>query len=430
MIMEWATRLFWTIDMVWSSFTAVVLEDGTVEFSHMYILKRYAKSWLLLDIVINGVDWAMTVLSSSGAEFISLARIFRIVRVMRLLRLVRMQELLTTITERIQSDKLSLLLSVVKIVVFVLSTSHLVACVWWGIGARTTSGQTWVKGSRYDNAGLTQKYLASLHWSLAQFTGGMDEITPEDPLERFYASLVWVFAFVASAIIVSTLTSNLTQLHIIGGARARQIATLRKYLTQNSVSSNLALRVQRSAQHAVNGEIQQESVELLAVVSEPLKIEMHFAMYTSVARTHPFFADFVHEAPTVMRRICHYAMSTMLLIAGDVIFTRGEELDDPKMFWVWKGSVTYVNPYSEPLTLKDKQWIAEPALWTRWRHRGTLTATNDAKLVCLDAKSFQDISTRHKYDEGFDPKLFAADFVENLNQTAGVDDLTSLCVRP
>lgn len=429
--MEWATRLFWTIDMIWSSFTAVVLGDGTVQFNHCYILKRYAKTWLLLDVIINGTDWTMTALSSSGAEFFSLARIFRIVRVVRLLRLVRMQEVLSTITERIQSDKLSFLLSMVKIMVFVLSTSHLIACLWWGLGARNSSGPTWVKDSNFDQAGLATKYLASLHWSLAQYTGGMDEITAVGPGERLFATVVWVFTFMASSFIVSSLTSNLTQLHIIGGARARQLATLRKYLSQNSVSSNLALRVQRSAQHAVNGELTQESVELLAVVSEPLKIEMHFAMYTGVVRSHPFFSDFIHEAPTVMRRICHYSMSTMLLISGDIIFSRGEELDEPKMYWVWKGHLNYVNPYSETLTLKEKQWIAEAALWTRWKHRGTLTAAHDAKLVCLDAKTFQEIANRHKYDAGFDPKLFAADFVESLNQqTTGIDDLTSLCMRP
>ena len=44
--------------------------------------------------------------------------------------------------------------------------------------------------------GLDAQYLASLHWALSQFSGGMDEIYPASPLERLYAVAVGSFIFV------------------------------------------------------------------------------------------------------------------------------------------------------------------------------------------------------------------------------------------
>ena len=32
------------------------------------------------------------------------------------------------------------------------------------------------------------RYLASLHWALTQFSGGMDEISPGTTLERLFAA--------------------------------------------------------------------------------------------------------------------------------------------------------------------------------------------------------------------------------------------------
>lgn len=315
------------------------------------------------------------------------------------------------------------------LLVFVVAMSHVLGCLWWAVGTRSTDEMTWVEIGKYGTAALDMQYLVSLHWAVSQFTGGMDEVYPTNALERFFAVLVWVFTFMAASITVSVLTSNLTQLHIIGGSQSRQMATLRKYLKQNHVSSNLALRVQRCAQHAVSGDLTQDTVELLHVVSEPLKVEMHFNMFGVVLRTHPFFCDYINECPQVMRRICHYAMSTLWLACGDTVFSRGEVLPDPKMYIVWKGSLEYVSAYGDTVILGEKQWIAEPNLWTIWRHRGTLSAHADVKIAMLDAKTFQDIVRKYKETSEFDPKLYAADFVEHMNKEDDLDDMVSLCSR-
>lgn len=423
--MDWITRLFWTIDIWWSVTTGVVLPDGKINFEVRFIMKRYLKTWFALDMLIVGSDWMEVILTSTNVAGIGrLARITRISRVVRLLRLVRMQEVLQAITERVQSDKLSFVLSATKLLIFVLVNAHVIACLWWLVGVHhIEDGSTWVSVNGYNSNTLDSQYLVSLHWSLSQFTGGNDEVTPENTLERFYAVIAWVFGFMAAAVILSVMTSNLTHLHIIGGAHSRQLATLRKYLKQNRISSNLALRVQRSAQHAVTGDLAPDSVELLAVVAEPLRVEMNFEMYSAILGNHPFFTDYIYEDPQVIRRVCHFGMSMVLLAKGDVVFSKGELPREPKMYFVVKGLLDYYCR-GDTVTIGERQWAAEAALWTTWTHRGTLTSSTDVKMAALDSKTFRDLVHRFRGKKSFDPRLYASEFVEHLNKTSKVDDLT------
>merc|ERR1719247_2355030 len=131
------------------------------------------------------------------------------------------------------------------------------------------------------------------------------QVRPVAAIERFYNIILWIVAFMGAAIIFAILASSLVQAHIIGGSQARQLATLRKYLNQNSISKNLSLRVQRSAKHAISGDLSPDAVDLLGVVSEQLRLEMHFEMYSELQTSHPFFEQCIQVCPQAMRRICH-----------------------------------------------------------------------------------------------------------------------------
>merc|ERR1719487_1707785 len=104
-----------------------------------------------------------------------LARASRIARVVRLLRLVRMQEVMANITERIQSDRAILALQVLKLLVFLIACCHITACGWWGVG-NAGDGKSWITDNDYSNVDVGLQYLVSLHWSLSQFSGGIDEL--------------------------------------------------------------------------------------------------------------------------------------------------------------------------------------------------------------------------------------------------------------
>lgn len=419
--MEWSLRSFWTLDMPMSAVTAVILNDGRIRYDLKFILIKYIKTWLALDVLIVGSDWLGYAASSGGLGILSRAsRIFRIVRVVRLLRLFKLAKVMEAVTERIQSDAIRIFFSIIKLCMFIICFAHVTGCLWWGVGARDTDEVTWIDTFHYDNRTLGEKYLMSMHFSVSQLAGGMYEVRPQGALERFFAVALFIIAFMCAAMIVSILTSSITQIHIIRSNTSEKISTLRKYLKQNAISTNLALRIQRNAQHALSGDLSPDAVELLAIVSNPLRIELNFEIYSDALRNHFFFDDYVGFYPQVARRVCYKAVSMLLLSSGDVVFSEGETCTH--MFFVCRGLFEY-DFEGEVSAVEDGGHAAEAVLWTRWTHKGTLTAASDAKVAMLDAQRFQDIESSFTHND-FDPKKYAAYFVKKLNAHEDPSDLT------
>merc|ERR1712232_1190120 len=252
------------------------------------------------------------------------------------------------------------------------------------------------------------------------------------------------------AVLVGTLTSSMTQLRILHNEKAAKLSKLRKYLRDNAISYRLTLRVTRNAQHAIQEQenyIPEAHVELLELVSEPLRIELHFELYAKILKEHPFFEEMTLLCPHIMQKVCHTSTSIVTVATGDIIFNLGEIPPKPKMIFVATGSLSYnvPNPASlsstrngnaktrrtvSRLTVKHEflahgEWIAEPVLWTHWMHRGILTATNDCRLCLIDASKFMDAVSAFDHDE-FNPKVYAAGFVAAINSTttSGLDDCT------
>lgn len=432
-LMAWFTRFFWTIDIPCSCFTGYVMADGSVVTKPRQIVRRYAQTWFPLDLVIVGVDWIELFLtiddSASGVGYARVGRAgrtFRILRMVRLLRLVRMREVFDVIAERINSETLAIVVDISKITLLILGMAHCTACAWYGIANMgSEDDQTWLKEYKFHGTSFGSRYTMSMHWSLSQFAGGMDEITPESVGERVFAMIIFLIAFVVAAVFVSSITSSMTQLNIIGSQRSQQLSVLRRYLTQSKISSKLALRVQRNAQHAMNEQqrlMPESSVELLTLVSEPLRSELHFEMYSPIFSQHPFFSHYTMEAPQVMRKVCHYASAMSLVSSGDVIFSTGEIPAEPKMYVVCSGTLQYTHDDGMISTVEKGRFLAEATLWTKWMHRGVLTATSDCRLCTLDATKFQVISGQFSQSY-FNPKIYAAAFVDALNQQGTYSDL-------
>lgn len=431
----WWTRIFWSLDMVMSFITGAVTNDGLIEMRLGQIAKRYLKSWFMLDIMIVGSDWAEFFMADSlkGAGYAragKVSRAFRIIRMLRLLRLARMREVLGLILERIRSEKLIIVANVCKLTVLLLGLSHVVACVWWGIGASEAEPRSWVRNQGFVRESLLYQYTMSLHWSLSQFAGGMDEVTPENSQERSYAITVFLVGFVVASLFVSSLTSSMTQLDIIGSKQSQELSVLRRYLYQNGISSKLALRVQRNAQYAILEQqrlMPEEGVTLLNHVSEPLRMELHFEMYSGYFGFHPWISIYISECPQVMRKVCHIGTSMSSVSSGDVIFNAGEIPAKPKMYFVTRGTLQYESMSGMDYPVAEGTYLSEATLWTPWMHRGMLTASSDCRLCILDAKKFQEIagSFHHSMvDPEIDPRAYAAEFVAHLNSTE--EELTDL----
>lgn len=423
MALAWLSRLFWTADLGLTFFTGVLREDGTIEMRVRMIARRYLLTWFVIDVTIVISDWSEVLWMDTtrvGYERIGKAsRTFRIVRMIRLLRLIRMRQVVRLLGERIRSERWTIVADMVKIILVICGLAHLIACIWYGIGnADEDRSDSWVEQFGLATKGVGYQYTTSLHWSLSQFAGGMDEVKPYNIGERVFAIFVFLFAFICATVFVSSLTSSMTRLHIIGGQRQQKLSMLRRYLSENNISSRLAIRVARNAQHFLceqERSIPEANVELIMCVSEALRVELHFEMFSPVYATHLFFMRYTEECPQVMCRVCHCATSMLSLSTMDVVFNAGEIPAQPKMYFLLPGGVMqYVSITGHVSQLPEPTWISEAALWTAWMHLGTLTATRETRLCVLDSRMFMEIVNQFDHPD-FDPRTYAAEFVRDLN---------------
>lgn len=433
-IMVWLTRLFWTTDMCLSFRTAFVKSTGDIEARPAKIVRRYLKTWFLLDMIIVLSDWLELIWSGANsggfARMGRASRILRFVRIVRLLRLLRLSRVLQSTIERIQSEVMTIFANIVRIIMSILCMAHIFGCIWYGIGVLQDSADTWLQrfDADFEEKPLGFRYTCSLHWSLSQFSGGMDEMVPTTTLERVYTLVVYILFYITAVVFVSGLTAAMTRLDMLSSEQESKLSVLRQYLRSHKVPKRVAVRVQINAKHMLELQrryVPEGKVELLTIISQPLRVEIHFQAYSAALILHPFFERYIHYCPAMMRQACHNAIQPAVLSKDDVIFSVGEIPSHPAAYIVMSGLFSYIAIDGDMHRVTNEMWLAEAALWTHWCHRGTCAATTESQLLHLDTHLFQKTVKQFEHPD-FTPTPYAKAFVQKINdcrQTA--DDLFS-----
>lgn len=253
-----------------------------------------------------------------------------------------------------------------------------------------------------------------------KFQGGMDEVRPFNSSERMFALGSNLLCFLLSIAIVSRLTSSMTQLHVLHSRHTRQLSILRAYLLRRNINRRLALRIERSAidtYKAHEQETPEAHLYLLQIVSEPLRIELHYEIYSPVLSKHSYFDRYIQVYPQVIKKVCHSSVTQMDVCPGDVIFHAGELPEVPKMYMLCDGFIEYMTTLGRTEQVTLGMPITEAALWiSRWMHVGGLTAVSTSRLVAVDARSFQKTVTYFDHpDPEVNPRERAQQFVSELN---------------
>lgn len=438
-VASWVTRLFWTTDIPLTFWSGFVTRTGHVERNRGVIARQYLRTWFVIDLLIVVLDWIEVIieaiLSGHGVKMGRLGRLtrtFRMIRMLRLLRLAKINQIIAMLTEQCSSERLRVGISIFKYLTLMMISGHVLACLWYSTGS-ADAAVGWAAESECEVHSKSYCYVISLRWSLAQFGGGMDEFSPSTLSEHVFAVFAYLLAFWFGAALVSTLTSLITQLVIDGSDQNRQLGLLCRYLEQNKISKKLALRLTRNAKHVLTERrkmIHEDFVDIMQLVTEPLRMELRFEIYGPVVSAHPFFALYISACPYVTKRICHRAMSMMLVATGDLIFDAGEIPTNPRMYLVNNASLSYRHIGSDcSREVLLGSWVSEAVLWMAWTHRGVLCATKDCCLYTLDASEFQDIASHFEYSAEFDPNIYAEHFAGYLN-SIDQQDVSDVMLSP
>jgi hypothetical protein len=429
---------FWMLDVANSFRTGYITSEGVLEMRISKVTRRYIKTWMALDLSWVMCDWVVLFrrwLFDPGKDIDALAKVARSLVMLRLMRVPKVTRLAGFLSEHIRSEMTNVIVGIAKIVVFLIWMAHLVACAWYAIGVRmgsaTIGPDTWVAKNGLERESMATRYVWSLHWSLAQFVGeNLFEI--HSVAEHVFATLILFLAFIFSALFVSSITTAMTKISVITSTLAGQNLQLRRYLADNGISNSLSMRVRRNAQHAVDERKKQapeESIELLQLVSEPLRVELHFELRGPFLLSHPFFENYEEVNPAGLRELCHSALLPEKASHGDIMFSNGETPTRPRMYFV-TGSVVFHYHRHDNGDPTDKEsgvqilnagtWVGEPVLWTSWTHQGQLRVKDDCTILVLDAEQFQKIVSPYPTPHA---NNYGEAFVDALNN-AGVENLT------
>lgn len=433
---SWVIKVYWTLNILVSFLTGYLDHRGVVVMNPPKVAKRYLSTWFFFDLVVIFLDWGeLAFHADEGDESVGSAGVLRVagaisaLRLLRIVRVVRLVRLAGIIVYNVRNERAVLIASIARLMILMIFITHLIACMWFAVGRHgRTDYNSWVKYYKLDGEPFSKRYLMSFHCALAMFTG--EHIAhPRNAFERFFTVTVIFLTMVISAGFVSSLTTAMTRLHIITSRRSSQFAALRRYLADQCISRDLAAKVFRNAQHAINEQKRnapESSIELLTLISEPLRSELHFEVYSPVLLVHPFFAAYKDFNLPGVYRMCHYAINRMTFSTGDIVFSENECPAVPKMFLVGRGSLEYVqhqastDGHAEQTTVyvHASNWLSEAVLWTDWTHHGTLRATSECQLLTLDAMKFQSIVSKFPTNN---VKIYAEEFVKMLSTTNYMD---------
>jgi len=399
--MDWFILCFWTLNVL-ASLTVGYVEHGVVVLSMRKILLRYLRTWFAVDLVVLVPDWTFKIVDIAAAgssdgddgEIFRLLRVLRLIRMVRLLRLLKLRKIFDTINDMIDSEYVSVVANLVKMILMLLVVNHLICCMWYTVSINQSVENTWIKVHNYDNAHWTYRYFTAFHWSITQFTPASMDVQPQNLAERVFTVVVVIFALVGFSYIVGSITGSLGQLRSMHAEESTLFWDLKRYLARNKVPRPLSMRIQKYLENAWQAQSKKsgQNFKLKNMLSEQLLSELKFEMAVPQLRIHPLLDRLIDKSKVTANRLANVAMGHKLLAAGDYLFHHGEAATH--MFIVVDGKLIYARLDSyggvhKELVEKAEDWIAEPVLWTRrWVHCGLLKAIEDCDNLAIDSKKF------------------------------------------
>lgn len=417
-MIDWVTLLFWSADIPVSFFVGYV-DRGTTVLMPSKIAKNYLRTWFLPDVIIVAADWTYNfanVGSGDAADIGRTARIMRSVRALRLVRLLKLKRIIADIKDHIDSEYMSIIGDICKLILMTLLLSHVIGCVWYAIG-RAGPGGGWIAASGYEDTTLGWRYTTSLHWSLTQLMLESMDVTGGNIYERTFTICTLVFGLLIFSSVVSRVTSSMIQLQTLTDQNARQFWLLRRFFRERQVPKALSARIQRYLEYAIQKQsehVQEINVKILSLLSNQLSDELQFAITVPQLSTHPLFEYISKVSDVTMHRLARSAITRKDIASEDSVFFNTEIATH--MYYVTSGELVYLkNSNMDPEMVGREQWICEPSLWTPWTHLGDLHATTECDLISIDAHSFGEVVQKNSLTCQL-AATYAASYVEMLNK--------------
>jgi len=438
----WVTLIYWTIDLPCTFLTGYFDDEGTLVMDLRKIARNYVHAFFGLDVLIIVADWTSVILENLGSAAppalsnMSILRVFRITRFVRLLRLRKLKAKVQALEDGISSEWWLVIMNLFGKVFSIVMVNHYICCIWYWIGSVKIPAlfgdiptRRWLtaipypqydsEGHKLDEAEWAYQYWTCLHWAIAQFTPGPQNIQPQNAAERIFAIFVLLFGMVVFSSFIAGVTQARMQLSKMMSKLDRDLWLLRKFCQQHSVSRELTARMKRYIDLVIVPNYHKLSIVdviLIPKLSVHLRSQLNNELVSHVLCIHPFFGHLRKYHDAVMNVVSNNCIDNLSLARGDVVFGSGQVAR--YLLLVSDGVLDYIPVVTdtEEHVVKGR-WVAEAVLWTKWVHQGQMQASIEARAMLVDSAKLRGELIKNGLVMGFVRKYGSA-FVERLNQMA------------
>jgi len=431
LFMSLVTNLYWTADII-RSFTVGYFSQGEVIMSPYRIAMHYGATWLIPDLVIIVADWIRFSfdVNNIGAGMV-LYRAVQVMLALRMLRIAKLKKAAKMLEERINSEFISSLLTVFKLLVFLITLNHLIACCWYWIGKSSAEhgSRNWISQIHFTEDETGYLYATSFHWALTQFTPASISVQPQNLPERIFAVIVLLCALVSFSTFISGITGALMHIKAMDANKSKKFWMLRRFLKEANLHVPLAIRIQQYCENMYASHealVQESQVEVLTLLPPRLVNELHTAIFSPRISIHPLFLILFKIDAGTMGKLCNSGLTRKALKRGEALFVAGES--GCRMIFISSGQLHYCQQVKDSCDYEEEvrgpSWVSEVPLFTQWTYLGSITATAASDVVSLTSDSLTEVLSQSR-EAWAEACAYAKGFVQGLNRT-DISHLTDL----
>jgi len=339
------------VDVLINTLTAFYDPEGNLVVGRGKIFCRYAKSWMLIDLLAC-MPFGLLELesgdeSSNRKDYNNLLRLLRLPRLYRLLRISRLLKIIkhykhSEFIEKIQ-DFLSIKHSAMRLInsfMAIMLCVHLVTCFWYYSSVlEGFHPDTWVVRAGYADETTTTKYIASMYWSFTTLTTvGYGDISPYTNFEKIIATLWMLFGLYFLSFTVGSLASMLSSFDTKENVLLSKLAVIDEFSKESNLDRELKHRLRHALRYSTEkkGFSFSDKQSIFNELPKSLRYEVAMNMHQGAAKHLNFFRSKDSLIVASIVPLLH----PMFLSQKDFVYKKGELADE--IYFIVRGRISYV----------------------------------------------------------------------------------------
>lgn len=343
----WVERLMdlaFATDILLCFVTGYIRHDRVMETRGRVIATRYARTWLLPDI-LSTFPWDVLSLAFS-AESSVLFKLLRFLRLLRLSKLVslfrraRMRNSFTRVEVRMHIKYAYL--RMLYLLAMVLLLAHWIGCLFYFIGSLAQPGEdSWLLQDDIPDD-LFGRWVASVFFSAATVTTiGYGDITPRNTRERCYTVIVMFMGAACFAFVITNVASLVSELSVNSMYHRTQMDQLSDYARLRKLPSSLAFDIRRYFQHRYERLRIANEKQLLDAMSPDLRAQVMAYTYGKALSRATLLRDL---PPAALAHVCSQAQE-LFFRPDELVYRAGDTPD--ALYVLMHGEATLEAPDNE-----------------------------------------------------------------------------------